>query len=132
MDAQHGLMPAEGATTRPPGVPLRVGTGDPATQLSARLGRSLLSEDQWRTIARSLLLSGREFQILQNIFDDRKELAIAEELGISAHTVHTHLERLYRKLAVGSRCGLIVRVFAEYLALEQARGDGKATLAGLG
>ena len=41
------------------------------------------------------------------------ELAIASDLGISQHTVHTYLERVYRKLAVGSRVALVVRVMAE-------------------
>jgi len=102
---------------------MRVRTGYPGTHRSGRVARSLLSEDQWRSIAGSLHLSGRELQITQFVFDDKKEGAIARELGISSHTVHTHLERLYKKLAIASRCELIVRVFAEYLALE---GDGSA------
>lgn len=75
--------------------------------------QSLLTRTQWQSIAKSLHLSGREIQIVQHIFDDHKELAIAQNLGISPHTVHTHLERLYHKLDVASRAGLIIRVFTE-------------------
>jgi DNA-binding CsgD family transcriptional regulator len=53
---------------------------------------------------------------MQAVFDDQKETAIAANLGISTHTVHTHLERLYRKLRVSSRVSLVVRVVAEYLS----------------
>jgi len=55
-------------------------------------------------------------QIIQGIFDDKKEFAIAAELTISVHTVHTHLERLYRKLGVRTRIGLILCILAEYLS----------------
>ncbi len=84
----------------------------------ARQGRCLFSDEQWNSIATSLKLSAREFQIVQAIFDNEIEAAIGVQLGISSHTVHTYLERLYRKLGVGSRCGLLVRVFAEYLVLQ--------------
>jgi len=59
-----------------------------------------------------LRLSRRECEITQAVFDDAKEETIAAGLGISAHTVHTHLERLYRKLGVGSRASLVVLVLA--------------------
>jgi DNA-binding NarL/FixJ family response regulator len=78
-------------------------------------GRAILSSDQWDSIADMLKLSKREAQILQGLFDDETEAAIALELGISAHTVHTYLERLYRKLGVASRSAAIVRVFGEYI-----------------
>ena len=67
-----------------------------------------------------LALSGRESEILQAVFDDQKESCIAANLGISAHTVHTHLERIYRKLHVSSRVELVVRVFAAYLSTRSA------------
>jgi DNA-binding NarL/FixJ family response regulator len=78
-----------------------------------RQGRFLLSEPEWQAIAGRLNLSPRELQIVRCVFDDRKEKAIAAELAISSHTVHTHLVRLYRKLRVASRIELIVRVMAE-------------------
>jgi Bacterial regulatory proteins, luxR family len=51
-----------------------------------------------------------------------------EGLGISSHTVHTHLERLYHKLAVGSRAALISRIFVEYLSLRAERRRGSLAL----
>ena len=88
-------------------------------------GRSIFSDAQWCVLAESLQLSGRELGILQSIFDDRTEAEAARELGISRHTVHTHLERLYRKLGVASRCGAVVEVFTEYLRLESPEADGR-------
>jgi DNA-binding CsgD family transcriptional regulator len=78
--------------------------------------RSILPHDAWEVIASSLRISDRELQIIQEIFDDRKESAIADDLTISVHTVHTHLERLYRKLGVSTRAGLILCILSEYLS----------------
>ncbi len=83
--------------------------------------RSFLTDGQWNTIARALRLSCREAEIAHGLLDDASEAAIADRLGISSHTVHTHIERLYRKLGVGSRCQVAVRLFAAYAALNDGR-----------
>jgi len=76
----------------------------------------LLTETQWLRIARSLMVSDREFQIVRLVFEDEHERDIAARLGISLNTVHTHLKHLFRKLGVQSRVGLVLRVVREHLA----------------
>jgi DNA-binding CsgD family transcriptional regulator len=71
-------------------------------------------------VTRVLALSARESDIVKAVFEDQKEYCIAANLGISSHTVHTHLERIYRKLHVSSRVALVVRVFTEYLSTRSA------------
>jgi DNA-binding NarL/FixJ family response regulator len=78
-------------------------------------GGRVFSPEAWQRVTSVLALSTRESEILKAVFEDQKEHCIAANLGISSHTVHTHLERLYRKLRVSSRVGLVVRVFAEHL-----------------
>jgi DNA-binding CsgD family transcriptional regulator len=73
-------------------------------------GRRLFSPAVWTCIGQRLSLSERELQIVQSVFDDAHQDLIAKELGISSHTVHTHLERLYHKLQVTSRVDLVVRI----------------------
>jgi DNA-binding CsgD family transcriptional regulator len=51
------------------------------------------------------------------------EQGLASSLGISRHTVHTHIERLYRKLRVNSRSQLIAAVFVAYAT--HAHGNGE-------
>jgi len=80
-------------------------------------GSSMLSDIAWRAITESLGFSRRHMQILQGVFDDDKESVIAENLGISPHTVHTHLERIYRKLGVRGRLELVQLILAEFLRL---------------
>lgn len=74
------------------------------------LGAAMLSDLAWQEVARGLCLSGRELQIVRGVFDNRKEHAIAADHGIADCTVHTHLRRLYAKLAVTTRVELVLRV----------------------
>jgi DNA-binding NarL/FixJ family response regulator len=87
------------------------------------LGAAMFSEQAWREIARSLKLSGQELQIVRGVFDDCTEFAIANNLRVSPHTVHTHCERLYHKLAVTDRVKLVLRVMDEFIALTVAPGS---------
>jgi DNA-binding CsgD family transcriptional regulator len=69
---------------------------------------------------------GREACVCSLALDDLSEDQIARELGISAHTVHTHFERVYRKLGVRSRCQLIVSLFRAYSRLPAAPSGERA------
>lgn len=79
------------------------------------LPSSHLSHDEWRSITELLGLTDRQQQIVRCVFDGFDEPSIAKVLGISCHTVHAHLNRLYKKIHVKSRCELIVRMFLAYL-----------------
>jgi hypothetical protein len=65
------------------------------------LGSVMFSQQAWEEIALSLQLSKWHSQIVQGMFNDHTDAAIAEDLDISPHTVHTYIERLYRKLGDG-------------------------------
>ena len=83
-------------------------------------GSKIFSEQEWAKIGRSLKLSGRELQLVRGMFDDSTDFAIADDLGISPHTVRTHCKRSYRKLGVTDRAELILRVMREFLLLTAA------------
>jgi DNA-binding CsgD family transcriptional regulator len=91
-------------------------------RLMQPFGPSIFSNRTWCLITRSLGLSQRESEIIQGLFGDQKESGIAYRLGISPHTVHTHVERLYRKVGVTSRVALARRVFGEYMYVAKAVG----------
>ena len=88
------------------------------------VGSRLLSHAAWAAVARSLSLSGRELEIVRGVFDDQIEFAIAADLHISPRTVHSHVERLHRKLAITNRAQLVVRVVQEFLALTASPHEG--------
>jgi DNA-binding NarL/FixJ family response regulator len=95
-----------------------------AAQKSRRpLGAAIFSKEAWGEIARDLKLSGRELQIIKDIFDDLTESAIAAHYGVSPHTIHTYSERLYRKLEVTNRVKLVLRIMDEFLALTTTPGS---------
>lgn len=78
-----------------------------------------LDSAHWSGIASALRLSPRELEVVRGVFEYGCDPAIAVRLGISPHTVHTHLDRIYRKINVGNRCDLVLKVFASYLMLQQ-------------
>lgn len=86
------------------------------TMLNAT-GQAVFVPGEWRSLANCLGLSPRECGIVRAVFDGDSEKRTAERLGLSPHTVHTYLWRIYRKLNVQSREGLLVRVFAEFRTL---------------
>lgn len=81
-----------------------------------------LSEEQWKAVGKELLLSSRELPIVRAILSGHKEASIAGMLDISPYTVHSHVNRLYKKLGVHSRCDLAVHVMNTCLSLG-ARSD---------
>lgn len=89
-----------------------------------QLGSAILREQSWNEIATALRLSGRELEIVRGVFDNAIEPTIAANLQISAHTVHTHMNRLFQKLSVTTRAELIIRVMAEFIALTSSPRSG--------
>ncbi len=76
---------------------------------------SIFSNKEWDELGCDLRLSPRALQLVRGIFDDKTEEGIAYDLGISVHTVHSYLIRIYQKLSVCSREELLVYIFARYL-----------------
>jgi DNA-binding NarL/FixJ family response regulator len=52
------------------------------------------------------VLSGREAEVARLVAEGLSNVAVAERLFISPRTVTSHLERIYRRLEIGSRAEL--------------------------
>ena len=87
-----------------------------AARLPYRRLEPLFTEGQWLRIADRLGFSQREIEIVRLVFEDIPDQAIAEELAISVNTVQTHLKRLYSKLGVVNRVGMVLQIVREHLA----------------
>ena len=88
----------------------------PASQSKLR-GAAFLSNHAWREIASTLGITKRELQIVQSVFDNQHESDIAKRFKLSPHTVHMHLNRLFKKLNVTSRTELVLRIVEQMVAL---------------
>lgn len=87
--------------------------------------RCALSDAAWLWISAAFNLTRRERQIVQGLFEGDTEAGVARRLGISVHTTHTYLTRVFRKLGVCNRTALLLRVFSQYLAFVSDRsGEG--------
>ena len=78
-------------------------------------GSSIFSNKEWDELGCDLKLSPRALQLVRGIFDDQTEVAIAYDLSISVHTVHSYLIRIYQRFGVCSREELLVYIFGQYL-----------------
>jgi len=88
----------------------------------------MFAPELWDEIASNLGLSVRELQIVRGTFDDQTESVIATQLRIAVGTVHTHIQRLHRKLAVMDRAQLILRIMQEYIALTASPEDRASSI----
>ena len=55
------------------------------------------------------MLTARETDVLFLLSRGCKYAAIAQKLGISVHTVGTHIKNAYRKLSVGTAAAAVTR-----------------------
>jgi len=99
-------------------------------QINASSLEPFITEEAWMLLAERLTLSPREAQIARRVFADDKELAIAQTLGISPHTVRTHMERLYRKLNVQSRVDLVTHIVGQFLTMTAQPGTALRPICG--
>jgi two-component system, NarL family, nitrate/nitrite response regulator NarL len=67
------------------------------------LTRAFIEEAQYANHRPDTPLSRRELQILQKIAYGATTKEVAHDLGISPHTVKTHLERIFEKLGANDR-----------------------------
>ncbi len=55
-------------------------------------------------------LTGREWMVLQNLNSEDGEKQLADRMHLSAHTLHSHIKSIYRKVGVQGRLSLLLRL----------------------
>ena len=55
-------------------------------------------------------LTDREWMVLRGLNSDAGEKQLADQLGLSPHTLHSHIKAIYRKVGVQGRLSLLQRV----------------------
>ena len=76
--------------------------------MSPKIARKVIREFQDEGIDEQYLLSHRETEIVKEIENGLTYKDIATKLGISPHTVHTHIKNIYEKLHAKDRQGALV------------------------
>jgi DNA-binding CsgD family transcriptional regulator len=89
--------------------------------LSENPGVGLISPEDWVDVAAHLQLSAREFSVAVLIFEGNSRLQVAKRLKCSPETSRGYIDRVFAKLNVRDRLGMVLRVMRVHLALVAAR-----------
>ena len=54
-------------------------------------------------------LTDREWTVLRGLDEEAGEKQLADEMGLSPHTLHSHIKSIYRKVGVQGRLPLLLR-----------------------
>ncbi|MEK6744043.1 MAG: response regulator transcription factor [Nitrospirota bacterium] len=71
--------------------------------MSPKIARKVIREFQDEGVDEQYLLSHREIEIVREVENGLTYKDIATKLGISPHTVHTHIKNIYEKLHAKDR-----------------------------
>jgi DNA-binding NarL/FixJ family response regulator len=83
---------------------------------------SFLSPALWRHVVDMLELSSQQARIVSLILQGRADKDIVEEMRLSRYTIRTYLRRIFDRIGVEDRIGLILRVFALCIGRRQGAG----------
>ena len=80
-----------------------------------------MAEAVWHEISRLLELPPQQAKVVELILRGMQDKEIAAALGLSFPTVRTHLRRIFDRLEVTDRVGVVLRVFAMAQKHEEER-----------
>jgi DNA-binding NarL/FixJ family response regulator len=71
-----------------------------------------LPAEKWEQLLNLLRLPPQQIRIVELILRNHCDKQIAATLGIKVPTVRTYIHRIYQRVGVGDRLGLVLRLFA--------------------
>jgi DNA-binding NarL/FixJ family response regulator len=80
----------------------------------------LLSPEDWVRVGEHVHLTPRELSVAVLIFEGKTRYQIARRLGCAQGTVRVYIDRLFAKLNVHDRVGIVLRVMRVHLAITNA------------
>ncbi|NIA07448.1 MAG: hypothetical protein GWP14_07420 [Actinobacteria bacterium] len=84
---------------------------------------SVFSFREWADICRGLDFSDRQKQVVGLLLQGHKIIGVAAALDISPDTVRAHLRRVYPKLGISDRLGLMMCCVREFRRLYPLNTD---------
>jgi len=73
-----------------------------------------LPPEKWRELAAMLDLPPQQLRILELVLRNCGDKRIAAEMGLKVPTVRTYLKRIFVRLGVENRIGLVLKLFAAW------------------
>lgn len=68
-------------------------------------------------VIKSLKLSPQQVKIVELLLEGKRDKEIVLELGLSKHTVRTYLQRIFTRLGVTDRMGLVLKIATLHCAV---------------
>jgi len=130
LSAQHRMLLIVHHASQEPA--LVSGIGDLLQLVADELAKLLSSMVAWRERLEDVgepfeRLTDREWVVLQGLMTEAGEKQLADQLGLSPHTLHSHIKSIYRKLEVQGRLPLLSKVQGEVRERRQSRLSGRRT-----
>lgn len=97
----------------------------------ARVISASIHQPVWSNAETSSLLTRRELEILQAIYEGKTNKEISKALQISQMTVKNHAKNLYEKLGVRNRCEAIAKGIEHRLVLSEKYSEAKGSVGDL-
>jgi DNA-binding NarL/FixJ family response regulator len=74
---------------------------------------------RWATVVAQLELSGQQSRVAELVIRGLGDKEIAAELGLSMGTVRTYISRLFVRLNVTDRVGLVIQLFVRAMSFDE-------------
>jgi DNA-binding NarL/FixJ family response regulator len=84
-------------------------------------GLDFLSSEEWASVAAKLQLTPRELSVATLLFEGKSRFQVSRRLGCAPGTVRVYIDRLFAKLQVSDRVGVVLRVVRIHWALTQQK-----------
>ena len=84
----------------------------------------LLTPEEWIAIGATFGLTGRELDVAILIFEDRTRASMARKLRRSSGGIRKRIDKVFEKLNLKGKLGLVQRIWRVYRRLFPARSGG--------
>jgi hypothetical protein len=93
--------------------------------LPEKPAEGLLTPEEWIAIGTTFGLTGRELSVAILIFEDRTRASMARKLARSAGGIRKRVDKVFQKMNVTGKLGLVQRVWQVHrtLFLDEKRGN---------
>lgn len=101
---------------------IMISTNSPAIPAQCASIPALLTPALWQHVVDTFELSPQQARIVSLILQGKPDKLIAAEMGLTRDTIRTYLRRVFDRMGVDDRVGVVLCIFA--LCLDRMREGG--------